>query len=142
MSDNRAPRKDSSGRTFRRFVRELFEYEDCEECGQGPRNHVAELTPFGQWFARCVTPVIFRKWPKKEGGAVFALFPTIKENDGLVSSYQHVGQHGSADYIKCIDATKPAKPAQFMELKQELEAAPYHYRLRVITRWPVRVPRT
>lgn len=130
-------RKDSSGRTFRQFVRELFEYEDCDECGLGAHNHVPALTPFGLWFARCVTPVVFRKWKKKEGGEVFALFPTIKENNGLISSYQHIGQHSSADYMKCIAATKPAKLREYEALRQELESEPYNYKLRVCKRYPV-----
>ncbi len=44
-------------------------------------------------------PVLFRVWPKSEGGGVIALFPTIPEDrhGNLVSSFEHVGQHGGAD---------------------------------------------
>ncbi len=34
------------------FAAELFEYEDCEECGLGAAEHNA-LIVFGNWFAQC-----------------------------------------------------------------------------------------
>jgi hypothetical protein len=40
------------GLTGAEWMRELFEYENCEECGKDQRNHVA--VPFlGNWFAAC-----------------------------------------------------------------------------------------
>lgn len=78
-----------------------------------------------------VTVVVFRKWPKSEGGTVLALFPYEQASHGLCSSYEHVGQHGGADYAGCIGRTKPAKPEEYAALKRELESAPYHYQLDV-----------
>jgi hypothetical protein len=80
-----------------------------------------------------VTPVVFRKWPKSEGGGVIALFPTIEENGGLVSSYEHNGQHSAAS-LGLIHRTKAAKKDEYESLKRELEGAPYHYNLRVMSR--------
>ena len=41
--------------------------------------------------------VIFRRW-KDEPNSVIALFPRIDSGRGLCSSYEHIGQHGGADY--------------------------------------------
>lgn len=77
-----------------------------------------------------VTTVIFRKWPN---GDIIALFPEDpSDNTGkFCSSYEHIGQHGGADASGVIGDTRPAKPAEYADLKAELEAAPYNYRLRV-----------
>lgn len=75
-------------------------------------------------------------WPKKDGGDVIALFPTLPgstANRYLVESYQHVGQHGSAD-MGIVHTTRLATPTQYASLKRELESAPFHYRLKVYTR--------
>jgi hypothetical protein len=80
-----------------------------------------------------VTPVVFRKWPKSEGGGVIALFPSIKEGGGLISSYEHMGGHGSAD-PGIVHRTTAAKKDEYEGLKRELESGPYSYRLRVMTR--------
>jgi hypothetical protein len=69
------------------------------------------------------TKVIFRKW--KDTNTVLALFPEELERNGFVSSYEHVGQHGAADYVGCISITKPATPEEFAGLKQELESIGY-----------------
>ena len=83
-----------------------------------------------------VTPVIFRVWPKKEGGGVIALFPTHPgTNDPhTCDSYEHVGQHGSADCHGLIGRTRLAKPVEYASLKRELEGAPYNYNLKVYAR--------
>lgn len=72
------------------------------------------------------TIVIFRKW--KDTGDILALFPRIpSDNAGnLCSSYEHVGQHGGADYYGCICATRPAKPSEYADLKQELTQRGYN----------------
>lgn len=73
------------------------------------------------------TPVIFRKWPKSEGGDVIAFFPAdAGTNDyyNTCSSYEHVGQHGSAS-VDLINTLKPAKPAEYADLKEELERIGY-----------------
>jgi len=73
------------------------------------------------------TPVIFRKWPKREGGDVIALFPTLvgTMNPYTCDSYEHVGQHGSADPQEVVWATKPAKPAEYTDLMEELKSIGY-----------------
>lgn len=77
------------------------------------------------------TVVVFRKW--RDGGDVLALFPGVPAGRRLCSSYQHVGQHGGADYSSCISRTRPAKPGEYAELKRELEAIGYS--LVVKRRW-------
>lgn len=78
------------------------------------------------------TPVIFRKWkPRKEfdeeGGDIIALFPADPgTNDPYTcSSYEHIGQHGSADPQGVMQATVPAKPSEYADLKAELEGIGY-----------------
>ncbi len=82
------------------------------------------------------TPVIFRKYGPRKGGAVIALFPAeLGTSDPYTcSSYVHVGQHGSADPWAVIRDTHPAKPEQYADLARELESAPYGYRLKVYRR--------
>lgn len=82
------------------------------------------------------TAVIFRAW--KCSGDVLALFPYIDEGNGHCASFEHIGQHGGADYAHCLRATRAAKPEEYAALKSELESAPYRYRLRVIQRRGVR----
>jgi hypothetical protein len=76
------------------------------------------------------TVVLFRKWPS---GTVLALFPgEVGDCDEeSCSSYQHVGQHGSANFKLCIQTTKPAKPEEYESLRLELESPPYEYSLDV-----------
>jgi hypothetical protein len=81
-------------------------------------------------------PVIFRVFPKKEGGDVVALFPTLPGTHEwwTCSSYMHVGQHGGADCRGLISMTRPATPDEYAALKRELESPPYEYRLKVVRR--------
>lgn len=37
----------------KQWLKELFEYENCPECGRGARGHTAVPFMFGNWFARC-----------------------------------------------------------------------------------------
>ncbi len=71
------------------------------------------------------TVVIFRRWPKKEGGGVVAIFPNDPgTNDPYTcSAYEHHGQHASCDPNGMMRRTKPAKEsdADVQELKRELE---------------------
>lgn len=73
------------------------------------------------------TDVVFRC--DKHGdfkGIVFALLPhEVSTLDGLVTSYQHVGQHSSADYRHCISKSRMATPAEFADLKNEMEGLGY-----------------
>ena len=76
-----------------------------------------------------ITAVIFRKWRNLKGGGILALFPGVDEARELCSSYEHVGQHGIADYLHCIARTTPATPAEHAELKAELEGLGYNLRI-------------
>ena len=93
------------------------------------------------------TVVVFRKWPANEkvshyrlrrdriSGGVIALFPGVAEGDpGMCSSFEHVGQHGMADYRGVIQKTVPARLEEYAGMKRELESAPYYYNLDVRTR--------
>lgn len=79
--------------------------------------------------------VIFRKWPKSEGGDVIAIMPELVEGFGKYACYQHIGQHGVCDR-SIMWRTKPATEAEYADLKRELENDPYNYRFKVIRRWP------
>lgn len=79
--------------------------------------------------------VIFRKWPKREGGTVIALFPAIAATVGNpynCQSYEHVGQHGAAS-VNLTQRTKPATPAEYKDLAKELRQR--GYRLRIVKRF-------
>jgi len=80
-----------------------------------------------------VTKVVFRKW-RKESGEVLALFPEIPADvlGNTCLSYEHIGQHGAADYDLCIRRTRPALPGEYQDLKEELEKI--GYRLEVVNR--------
>ena len=71
-----------------------------------------------------VTEVIFRK--DKEG--IYALMPYEISNyfHGLVTCYQHIGQHSQAEYFSCIAKSKPAKKGQYTDLLNELISIGYN----------------
>lgn len=81
-------------------------------------------------------PVMFRV-SRNDSSDVYALFPdqagTVGD-PGSCTCYQHVGQHSAADYRGCINSSRPATPDEYLSLKKELERAPYHYRLHVVSR--------
>lgn len=79
-------------------------------------------------------PVIFRWW--KESDDVIALFPADPSDYAgrYCTSYEHVGQHGGADYDHIIQGSRPATPDEYADLKRELEAYPYGYKLKVYLR--------
>jgi hypothetical protein len=79
-----------------------------------------------------ITKVVFRKWPD---GTIDALFPELKWWGGSsdCTSYQHIGQHGPADYFHCISKTKLALPPEYKALKKELESIGYN--LKVIKKY-------
>lgn len=78
------------------------------------------------------TDVIFRVY--KDTGDCVAIFPyDIATLCGQVTTYEHVGQHGSCDYSTILKITRLAKPEQYADLKKELETH-FDYRLKVITR--------
>lgn len=70
------------------------------------------------------TIVVFRM--DKEG-IVFALFPELPADICGVycTCFQHIGQHCAADYHGCIQASRPAKPAEYADLFDELERRGY-----------------
>ena len=83
------------------------------------------------------TIAVFRKWNNSNGGGIIALFPgTEWNNRGLVSSYEHDGQHGGADYDGVLSLSVPATPAEYANLKRELESYPFHYNLKIRERRP------
>jgi len=67
-------------------------------------------------------PVVFRTW--RRGGGVLALFPAWPTDlDGRhCAAYEHIGQHGGADYAHCIRQSRPARAAEYRELARELRA--------------------
>lgn len=77
------------------------------------------------------TIVIFRKW-KSEPKTVIAFFPEIPADISgkQILSYEHIGQHGGADYNHCIAITRPAKKEEYENLKKELEQIGYNMEVR------------
>lgn len=80
-----------------------------------------------------ITRVVFRRWPKSQGAGIIALFPDIPSdlNGRFCLSYEHVGQHGGADYQGVIGSTRPAKEGEYRELKQELGDIGYELEIRL-----------
>ena len=76
------------------------------------------------------TDVIFRVDTSKDfEGTVFALFPyDVDVINGLVVTYQHIGQHSYADYKHCLKTSRRAKLAEFKDLRVELEGLGYNIR--------------
>jgi hypothetical protein len=72
-----------------------------------------------------VTEVVFRKFNKKNGGEVIALFPYILDSGYYNQSYMRIGQHSGADYDHCISISSPASEAEYSDLKKELESIGY-----------------
>lgn len=68
--------------------------------------------------------VIFRKWSE---GDIIALFPEHPADDEglLCDSYQHVGQHGGANCVMVINATRPANHEEYARLAEELTRIGY-----------------
>jgi hypothetical protein len=84
-----------------------------------------------KYLAGKVTAVIFRKW--RDTGNVVAIFPAIPGDvqGRYCQMYEHVGQHGDGDYLLVVGRTVLATPAEYADLKRELEAEPYKYQLLV-----------
>jgi hypothetical protein len=71
-----------------------------------------------------ITEVIFRVNKDNE---VYALFPhEVCDFNGHVSSYQHIGQHSSADYKYCLKTSKNATTPQALPLYNELTNLGYN----------------
>lgn len=75
--------------------------------------------------------VIFRKWQNDD---LIALFPAIPSDihGYFCEAYEHLGQHGGADYHGVIKATRPATVEQTVSLVKELMRIGYN--LKVIKR--------
>ena len=71
-----------------------------------------------------MTPVIFRKFPD---GEIVALMPTEPADvyGYLCLSYQHIGQHGEADYTYVVERTRPAEHEEYRALLRELQNVGY-----------------
>ena len=80
-----------------------------------------------------ITDVIFRVDTSKDWkGTVYALLPhDVSTLDGLVGTYQHVGQHSSADYRYCVSKSRLATPQEYADLKKEMENG-HGYNFKVI----------
>jgi hypothetical protein len=98
-----------------------------------PRPKGASM-PFRKW-EDIATKVLFRKW--KDTGTVLALFPEVASDPDPhhCLSYEHVGQHGSADPWKCMRATVPAEPVEYDGLRQELQQRGYVLDVRERVNW-------
>ena len=79
-----------------------------------------------------LTRVVFRRWPKSQGGGIIALFPDIPSDPSgrFCLSYEHVGQHGGADYRGVIGSTRPATPFEYRPLQDELTSIGYDLKIR------------
>ena len=80
------------------------------------------------------TIVVFRVW-KTETGSVIALFPDEPADyySKYCQSYQHIGQHGAADYNFVIQQSRPATESEYKDLFDELTKIGYN--LVVRKRW-------
>lgn len=70
---------------------------------------------------RRTDPVVIRVW-KGDPDDVFALFPCDPADNygNYCASYQHIGQHSSADYWRCIRQSRPATHREAAPLLAEL----------------------
>jgi hypothetical protein len=71
------------------------------------------------------TLVIFRRW--RDSGDIIALFPEIPSDTlgWFCEAYEHVGQHGGADYHAIIAATRPVTLEEAAPLAEELTRIGY-----------------
>jgi hypothetical protein len=75
-------------------------------------------------------PVVIRVW-NGDPDDLFALFPTDPADiyGHLCTSYQHIGQHGGADYHHCIRNSRPATKTEARPLLIELRRIGYRPRV-------------
>jgi hypothetical protein len=86
-----------------------------------------QINQEGKMKTESVVRVIFRKYNK--GGDVVAFFPDLKGYNYYITSYQHVGQHGDADYNHCLTITKPATETEYKDLYDELKGIGYNMKV-------------
>ena len=79
-----------------------------------------------------IDSVVFRRW--RDGGDIIALFPEVPADifGRYCEAYEHIGQHGGADYHGVIQATVPVELHEAEDLADELTRI--GYRLRPIKR--------
>ena len=79
------------------------------------------------------TIVVFRRW--NSGFGIIALFPEHPSDyqGFFCDSYEHIGQHGGADYHGIIQASTPATRQEYADLKQELTRLGYRLEIRTRT---------
>ena len=84
-----------------------------------------------------ITLVVFRRW--RDNGDIIALFPELPADyqGRFCDAYEHVGQHGGADFHGVIQATKAVSVEDAADLIQELERI--GYRLKPIKRASYRI---
>lgn len=72
------------------------------------------------------TFVVFRRW--RDTGSIIALFPEVPSdiNGYFCEAYEHVGQHGGADFHGVVQATRPATDEETASLAQELTRIGYN----------------
>jgi hypothetical protein len=72
--------------------------------------------------------VVFRRW--KDSGTIIALFPELPADihGWYCDAFEHVGQHGGADYSGVIQATTPADLTEASDLAEELTRIGYKLR--------------
>lgn len=70
--------------------------------------------------------VVYRRW--RDTGTLIALFPELPADyRGIYcDAYETIGQHGGADYIGVIQATKPASTSEADDLAKELSRIGYN----------------
>lgn len=108
-----------------------------------PEKQAATLPgSWGQFMSNESTPVlvVFRQW--RDTGDIIALFPELPADyqGRFCDAYEHIGQHGGADYYGVILATKPVSLEDAAQLARELERI--GYRLKPIKRASRRVHET
>ena len=75
------------------------------------------------------TDIIFRVDNTKDfKGTIFAVMPHDAERNGMVTYYQHVGQHSSGDYNHMIATSRPANEFESADLRAELKSIGYNIR--------------
>ena len=72
-----------------------------------------------------ITLVVFRRW--RDNGDIIALFPELPADcqGRFCDAYEHVGQHGGANFHGVVQATKPVSVKDAADLIQELERIGY-----------------
>jgi hypothetical protein len=72
--------------------------------------------------------VVFRRW--RRGGSIIALFPELPADiyGQYCDAYEHIGQHGGADFHGVIQQSVPARAEESADLAEELTKIGYKLR--------------